>query len=67
MIKIVLVAMSVAMVALGIIIYSSGHRTRKSLDVPLVPKHGKFFLGGSLVFFGLMLLAIALMRALLRL
>jgi hypothetical protein len=62
MIKVVLIALSGAMIALGITMYFSGHRTRKSLDVPLLSKHGKFFLGGSLAFFGLMLLAIALMR-----
>jgi hypothetical protein len=62
MIKVALIALAVAMISLVITMYSLGHRSRKSLDVPLLPKHGKFFLGGSLAFFGLVLLAIALMR-----
>jgi hypothetical protein len=59
MTKTVLIAMSIAMMALGVTTYASGHRTRKSLNVPLLSKHGKFFVGGSLAFFGLGLLVIA--------
>jgi len=66
MTKTVLIAMSIAMMSLGISTYASGHRTRKSLDVPLLSKHGKFFVGGSLAFFGLALLAITAMTHLLR-
>jgi hypothetical protein len=62
MAKTVLIALSVAMIALGPAIYASGHRPRKSLDVPLLSRHGKFFLGGSLAFLGLGLLAVALMH-----
>lgn len=58
MTKTVLIATSIAMMALGVTTYASGHRTRKSLRVPLLSKHGKFFVGGSLVFFGLGLVII---------
>ena len=63
MIKVVSIALSVVMIALGIVLmYFSGRHTRKSLGVPLLSKHGKAFFGGTLAFFGLMLLAIALIR-----
>jgi hypothetical protein len=55
-----------AMMALGATTYASGHRTRKSLDVPLLSKHGKFFVGGSLAFFGLTLLVITALTHLVR-
>jgi len=55
--------LSLAMIALGTCLYASGHRKRKSLDVPLLSNHGKFFLGGSLAFLGLGLLALTLVRA----
>ncbi len=48
MTKTVLIALSLAMMALGLAIYASGHRTRKSLS-----KHGNSFLGGSPAFFAL--------------
>jgi len=66
MIKAVLIVLSVAMIALGVAIYASGHRTRKSLDVPLLSKHGKFFVGGSLAFFGFGLLVITALTHFLR-
>ncbi|HEV3159288.1 MAG TPA: hypothetical protein VGZ89_04820 [Xanthobacteraceae bacterium] len=66
MTKTVLIGMSMAMMALGATTYASGHRTRKSLDVPLLSKHGKFFVGGSLAFFGLTLLVITALTHLVR-
>ncbi len=66
MTKTVLIAMSIAMMALGGTTYASGHRTRQSLDVPLLSKHGKFFVGGSLTFFGLALLVISVLTQLSR-
>ncbi len=66
MTKTVLIAISVAMLALGATTYAAGHRTRQSLDVRLLSKHGKFFVGGSLTFFGLALLVITALTRLLR-
>ena len=63
MLKASLLALSVAIMVLGLAIYASGYRKRKSLDVPLLSAHGKFFLGGTLAFFGLVLLAVTLMYA----
>jgi hypothetical protein len=60
MIKAVLIVLSVVIAALGLGIYASGHRTRKSLDVPLLSKHGALFLGSCMALFGLALLAVAL-------
>ncbi len=61
MFRAVLIALSVAIMVVGLAIYALGHRKRKSLDVPLLSAHGKFFLGGTLAFFGLVLLAVTLM------
>lgn len=63
MFKAALIVLSVVLMVLGFVIYASGHRTRKSLDVPLLSEHGRFFLGGTLAFFGLVLLAFGLMHA----
>ncbi len=60
--KALLIGLSVVVMVLGVAIYASGLRTRKSLDVPLLSGHTKLFLGGTLVFFGLVMLAIVLMR-----
>ncbi len=63
MLKASLLALSVAIMVLGLAIYASGYRKRKFLDVPLLSEHSKFFLGGILAFFGLVLLVVALMHA----
>jgi len=60
--KAILFGLSVAMIALGLAIYASGHRRRKSFDVPFLSNHSKFFFGGSLAFFGFLLLTAALMH-----
>jgi hypothetical protein len=51
------------MMVLGLAIYASGHRKRESLNVPLLSEHGKFFVGGTVAFFGLVLLTIAVMHS----
>jgi len=66
MTKTVLIAMAIVMMTLGLTTYVSGHRTRKSLDAPLLSKHGKFFFGGSLAFFGFGLLVITALTHFLR-
>jgi hypothetical protein len=62
MTKVVLITLSVAIMGVGLTIYASGHRRRESLKVPLLSRHSKFFVGGSVTFFGLVLLAVALLH-----
>jgi hypothetical protein len=61
MTKTVLIASSTAMISLGLAIHVSGHRIRKSLDVPLLSNHDKLFLGSAVAFFGVVMLSVVLM------
>jgi hypothetical protein len=61
MTKEVLIALSIVMIAFGLVIYASGDRTRKSLDVPLLSRHSMFFLDGILALFGLLSLTVLML------
>jgi hypothetical protein len=53
--KTIPIGFSIAMITLGLAIYASGHRKRKSFNVPFLSNHSKFSFGGSLALLGLLL------------
>jgi len=62
MTKAFIVTTSCMMIIVGLVLYFTAHRQRQSLNVPLLSKHAKLFIGGSLVFFGLGLLSLSAIK-----